>query len=140
MTGVSQVNLPPAIQLASELVLAGVVAQLLVSFAPIAFTVPTSSNSNNSLAILPLVVLCTSVPVFFVLGRIQKRKNWARLAFLALCLLSLPFVAISIIGAWQIEPLLAGLNAIASAPFYVACLLLFLPATNRWFRHEVRLP
>jgi len=78
---------------------------------------------------------------FIILGLffycVGSRRNWARILLLVLTIIGSPFAINSIITSFGINPISGVLGVIQVLMQVVALVLLFLPASNKWYRKQV---
>ena len=71
----------------------------------------------------------------YLVAMVEKGRNWARITYLVLFLLGLPFIVMSLKTAnWRLEPV-AALSAVTQTVLQaIAMVLVFIPASRRWYR------
>jgi hypothetical protein len=70
----------------------------------------------------------------FLIHAIGSRQNWARILWLFLFILVLPFSALPLLHFLFVTPLYGLIGLLQLVGQAVALAMLFLPASNAWFR------
>jgi hypothetical protein len=91
--------------------------------------------STEMYVVAGVVTAIWALVAFFV-AMIERGRNWARITYLVVFLLGLPFSAFSIATNYEQAPLLA-LSGIVQALLQLAAMvMLFAPPAGAWFRGE----
>ena len=70
----------------------------------------------------------------YLVAMVEKGRNWARITYLVLFLLGLPFLVMSYWANWRMAPIAALSGTTQTLLQAVAVVLVFVPASRRWFR------
>jgi hypothetical protein len=69
---------------------------------------------------------------------IERGRNWARITYLVLYLVGLPFFVLSLLATWRYSLIAAGSGLVQTLLQTVALVLLFLRPSREWFRWSPR--
>lgn len=93
----------------------------------------TRKVSGASLLVAVLLLIVFLAICSFFVSKIAAGRNWARITFLVLLLIGLPFAIPSYIYEFKVRPLPATLSILASLLQIIGAGLLFTRDSNRWF-------
>jgi hypothetical protein len=73
-----------------------------------------------------------------IVAMIERGRNWARITYLVLYLVGLPFFVLSLLATWRYSLIAAGSGLVQTLLQTVALVLLFLRPSREWFRWSPR--
>jgi hypothetical protein len=91
-----------------------------------------SQGSATGLAIFWFVFF--GILHFFLILKVAHGRNWARVTYVVLFALGIPFVAFGLVESFQDSPLLAFIWIALFSMQLVAIFLLFMPKSSAWYR------
>lgn len=97
---------------------------------------PAKIAVMSMMLVIPLVICLIFIPVW-LFQNISSGKNWARIVWLVLVVLSLPGDLARTIETFNTSSVLLGLLGLTQwLLFITSCILLFVPSSKPWFQSQ----